>query len=228
MSTLFIGPDPSSLDGYSFDDGIPLTHLHVLAVVGVDIGTCGVVIGLLLGCIAIALRWFRSSGIDRDQVTWVVFGGLAGPTIVLTDVLVTYALTGSSQTTGLHGSLVWAAAGLMLPAGIAIAVLRHGLYDIDRVVSRTVSYALVTGILIALYVVTVTAASKLLPESSDLGVAAATLAAATAFRPVLRRVRSSVDHRFDRSAYDAVATVEEFSRGLDRRVGSGYCRIAIA
>ncbi len=221
VSTLFIGPDPASLDGYTLDGAIPLPYGHVLAVAGVAIGTYGVVIGLLLGCIVLALRWFRSLGVEREQVTWVVLGGLAGPAIVLTDVFVTLAVTGSTQTSGLHGSLVWAFAGVMLPAGIAVAVLRHGLYDIDRVVSRTVSYALVTGILIALYVITVTATSKLLPESSDLGVAAATLLAATAFQPLLRRVRRSVDHRFNRTAYDAVATVEEFSRGLDRRVELG-------
>jgi hypothetical protein len=218
-ATLFVGPDPNSLDGYPQGRGIPPPFgQDFLASLGVTIGTYGLLAGIAVGCLCLALRWFRSQGLARQQVTWVVLGGLAGPALVLVDLVITLSWTGSTQTPGLHGSLVWAAAGATLPIGIAIAVLRHGLYELDRVISRTVSYALVTGGLITIYAVTVTATSRLLPVSSSFAVAAATLAAAAAFQPLLSRVRNAVDRRFDRTSYDAAATVDAFAQELGRQV----------
>ncbi|MDQ6650201.1 MAG: hypothetical protein M3Z02_08805, partial [Actinomycetota bacterium] len=94
---------------------------------------------------------------------------------------------------------------------------RYRLYDIDRIVSRTVSYAAVTGVLIALYVGLVTAFGQLV-GSSSLSVAAATLAVAALFQPLRRRVQAGVDRRFNRARYDAAGVVEVFSQRLRHEV----------
>jgi hypothetical protein len=154
----------------------------------------GAVLALAVAVVGLAQRWWVSEGSDRRRVGWVVTGGLAGPALILGQLLLSPWLPSALD----NGSLAWAAAGTMLPLGIAVAVLRHGLYDLDQVVSRTVSYTLVTGLAVAVYVAVVALTSRLLPESSSLSVAAATLAAAAVFRPLLRRVQSSVDRRFDR------------------------------
>ena len=101
---------------------------------------------------------------------------------------------------------------------MGIAITRYRLYDIDRIISRSASYAVVTGVLVVLYAVLVTAAPRLLPVSSSFAVAGATLAAAAAFRPLLRRVRTVVDRRFDRAHYDARLTVETFGARLRDQV----------
>jgi hypothetical protein len=97
---------------------------------------------------------------------------------------------------------------------VAVAVLRHRLFDINRVLSRTTSYILVTGIVIAVYGSVVAVASWLLPASSSIAVAGATLAAAAVLRPALRRVRAVVDRRFNRRQFDSERTVNGFARRL--------------
>ena len=96
---------------------------------------------------------------------------------------------------------------------------RYRLYELDRVVSRTVSYAVVSLTLVAVYVGVVTTASGLLPDSSDgLVVAVATLAAAALFRPVLSRVQGTVDRRFNRQRYDGQMAVEQFADRMRHQV----------
>ncbi|MDH4159108.1 MAG: hypothetical protein OEV62_02525 [Actinomycetota bacterium] len=170
--------------------------------------------------ICLLLRWYRARGLERQQVGWVVIGGLAGPALVVLASVV--SAQGLNPTEGvdqwLHGSVVWGLAGAALPAGISVAVLRHRMYDIERVVSRTTAYLLVSGVVVVVYVVVVTVTSRLLPSSSSLTVALATLAAAAVFRPALVRVRDLVDRRFDRSRYDSHRTADEFARRLRAEV----------
>jgi len=106
---------------------------------------------------------------------------------------------------------------LFLPVVIGIAVLRYRLYDIDRIVSRTVSYGLVTGILAAVFGVAVLVLSGILArfgQSDSIAVAASTLAVFAIFQPVLRRVRHRVDRRFNRARYDAERTAASFATRL--------------
>lgn len=173
-------------------------------------------LGLLAALISLGLRWHRSRGLERQQVSWVAAGGLAGPLlIVVAAQLPEGAIRRISSLDGvLHGSLVWSMAGVALPAGIAVAVLRHRLYDIDKVVSRTTSYAVVTGVVVAVYVGIVAAATSLFQLPNQISVAVATLTAAAAFRPVLVRTQAIVDRRFNRSRYDAETTVQSFAHRL--------------
>jgi hypothetical protein len=97
---------------------------------------------------------------------------------------------------------------------IGIAVLRYRLYDIDRVISRTVAYAIVTGLLVGIYAGLVLLATQVLRVHTPVAVAAATLAAAALFSPVRRRVQRAVDRRFNRARYDADQTVAAFAARL--------------
>jgi hypothetical protein len=98
-----------------------------------------------------------------------------------------------------------------LAASIGLAIVRYRLYDIDRLISRTLAYATVTGLLVGVYVGLVTLATRVLPFSSPLGVAASTLVAVALFTPLRRRVQRLVDRRFNRARYDAEATVAAFA-----------------
>jgi len=94
---------------------------------------------------------------------------------------------------------------------IGVGILRYRLYDIDRIISRTLAYALVTGLLVGVYAGLVLLATEALRLSSSVSVAAATLAAAALFNPVRRRVQRAVDRRFNRARYDADRTIAAFS-----------------
>jgi hypothetical protein len=97
---------------------------------------------------------------------------------------------------------------------IGIGILKYRLYDIDRIISRTLAYALVTGLLVGVYAGLVLLATQVLRFSSPVAVAASTLAAAALFNPVRRRVQHAVDRRFNRARYDADAAVEAFAAHL--------------
>ncbi len=97
---------------------------------------------------------------------------------------------------------------------IGVAILKYRLYDIDRIISRTLAYALVTGLLVGVYAGLVLLATQVLGFASTWAVAASTLAAAALFTPVRRRVQRIVDRRFNRARYDADTLVAAFSDRL--------------
>ena len=105
-----------------------------------------------------------------------------------------------------------------LPIALGIGILKYRLYEIDRIISRTLAYAIVTGLLVGVYVGLVLLATQVLRFSSPVAVAASTLAAAALFNPLRRRVQRVVDRRFNRAHYDAEASVAAFA-GLLPRVG---------
>ncbi len=179
------------------------------AVVQAVWGVTGVLI--LVGCVARQLvNWRRSSGERRQQLKWLASGGAV--TVVC---LVVALLTGGSTTPAVllisNLALIGVAA---LPVSIGVAILRYRLYDIDRIISRTLGYALVTGLLVGVYAGLVLLATQVLRFSSTWAVAASTLAAAALFSPVRRRVQRVVDRRFNRARYDADQTVAEFADRL--------------
>jgi hypothetical protein len=102
----------------------------------------------------------------------------------------------------------------LIPAAVGIAILKYRLYDIDRLISRTVSYAIVTGLLAGLYVGLVLLATEVLSITSPVAVAASTLAVAALFSPLRRRVQQAVDRRFNRIRYDADQIVAAFAARL--------------
>jgi hypothetical protein len=105
-----------------------------------------------------------------------------------------------------------------MPAAIAVAVLRYRLWDLDRLVSRTVTYGLVTALLVVPYLLILPVATRLAQGSGNLTVAGATLAAVALFQPLRRRVQELVDRRFNRARYDAARTVAGFATRLRDQV----------
>jgi len=108
----------------------------------------------------------------------------------------------------------------LIPITIGVAVLRYRLYDIDRIISRTLAYGLVSTILIGAYLLAVLALQSVLPlrDDSPAIVAASTLAVVAAFGPLRTRVQTLVDKRFNRSRYNAQVTIDEFSKRLRAQI----------
>jgi len=105
-----------------------------------------------------------------------------------------------------------------LPVSIGVGILKYHLYDIDRIISRTLTYAIVTGLLISVYAGAVLLATRVLPFHTPVAVAGATLLAAALFNPLRRRVQRAVDHRFNRARYDADKTIAAFAARLQDAV----------
>ena len=105
-----------------------------------------------------------------------------------------------------------------LPVSVTVAVLRYRLWELDRLISRTLTYTLVTALLAAFYLLVVVTVTRLAQDAGSLAVAAATLTAAAAFAPLRRRVQDRVDRRFNRRRYDAARTVEAFAVRLRDQV----------
>ena len=101
-----------------------------------------------------------------------------------------------------------------LPVAMGVGILRHRLYEIDRLISRTLSYAILTGLLVGTFIGLVALTTNTLAISGRVGVAASTLAAAALFNPLRKRIQHLVDRRFNRARYDAEATVAAFTARL--------------
>lgn len=179
-------------------------------------------VGLLCGLAAVysvVARTWRSRGVERLQMRLFAFAILL--------VVLSVALSAVLPTFGdsWAGGVLFAAALGGIPIACGTAILRYHLYDIDRVIGRTTSYALLTAVLLIVYAGVVTSVGRLLPNSSDsLAVAAATLAAAAVFRPVLGWARRIVSRRFNREQYDAELVVERFAVRLRTEVESTEIR----
>lgn len=173
----------------------------------------------ILACaVALVLRFRRSQGVERLQLKWLATAGalVAGGYLVLMFTSAYAQVTHAGPPPRWMGVVedTYFVSLVLIPVAIGVAVLKHGLYEIDRLISRTVSYGVITGTLLAVYVGLVTAASRFTASGSSLTVAASTLAVAALFQPLRRRVQTTVDRRFNRSRYDASRTVESFSARL--------------
>ena len=156
----------------------------------------------------------RSSGERRQQLKWLL-GGLAAVPVGLVLAIALGHAPGFWRTVG---NVVALAVFLAVPVSMGVAILKYRLYDIDRVLSRTLAYAIVTGLLIGVYAGLVLLAQQVFRFSSPVAVAASTLAAAALFNPVRRRVQHAVDRRFNRARYDADQTVTDFAARLQDAV----------
>src|SRR5215213_4177658 len=154
-------------------------------------------LAVLVDVASLVMRFRRARGVERQQLRWVAMAaGLLAAAVVVT---VIGALTGHSAvlewTSGLFVAL--------LPVATGAAILRYRLYDLDRIISRTLAYGLLTVLLGGGYAVVVLGLGQLLGRDSSLAVAGATLAVAALFQPARRRVQQAVDRRFNRRRYDA-------------------------
>jgi len=153
----------------------------------------------------------------RQQLAWLGYVGALTVTWILAMGLSAWLLPAAFDNSWL-GELLWGLVVITPVAGIpvacVVAVLKYRLYDLGRIVSRTVSYAIVTGLLVGVYAGLVLLATGLTGRTSPVAVAGATLAAAALFGPLRSRVQRRVDHRFNRARYDAERMLAAFAARL--------------
>jgi hypothetical protein len=171
--------------------------------------------GLVLAAMsALVLRFRRAGAVERRQLTWFLYATVLNGLFLALDTV-------NLIPDRLFFAAVSAAAFALLPLAVGVAVLRYRLYEIDRIVSRTVSYGLLSALLVGLYLLVVTLLRPLLEPftgNSTLAVAGSTLAVAALFNPARRRLQSVVDRRFDRARYDAIRAVDAFTARLRDQV----------
>jgi hypothetical protein len=177
-------------------------------------GALLVLAGLLVGAGSLLLRLRHARGLERLQLRWLAVGA------ALTAAALLVALT-ALVVEDSDGVVFQAALGLciaLLPLATGAAILRYRLYDLDRIISRTVAYGLLTALLGGSYALVALGLGQLLGHNSSLVVAAATLAVAALFQPARRRIQRLVDRRFNRGRHDAATTIAAFSTRLRDQV----------
>jgi hypothetical protein len=211
-------PGPMSSGGGVFTNPVGVAALTWAP--GDDVMAGIIPVLFLAAVLNVVARYRRARGVERAQLKWfLAAAGAVGASIPIMSVLEVAGLAVPKTT-----EAVMVAALLLVPLAIGIAVLRYGLYEIDRIVSRSLAYAVVTGVLVATYAGTVMVLGRVLApvtRQSDVAVAASTLLVAALFQPVRLRVQSVVDRRFNRARYDAQRTVESFAARLRDEVDLG-------
>jgi hypothetical protein len=188
-------------------------------------GAAGIAFVILLAAVPVfwalfvarqVLSWRRATGERRAQLKWLMAGsavtvaGLAGGVL--------FGTTSSGALATVLSNVSLAFGVFSLPVSICIGILKYHLYDIDRIISRTLAYAIVTGLLVGGYAGLVLLATRVLSFHTPVVVAASTLAAAALFNPLRRRVQRAVDRRFNRAQYDADRTIAAFAARLQDAV----------
>jgi hypothetical protein len=169
-------------------------------------------LAVLGGAASLVTRFRRARGTERQQLRWLVLAAaLTGLSMLAAGVLIAVGRV----DLGAWASVVGAA---FLPLATGAAILRYRLYDLDRIISRTVAYGLLTILLGLGYAGVVLGLGRLLPQGSSLVVAAATLALAAVFQPARRRVQAAVDRRFNRRRHDTARTIGAFNDRLRQHV----------
>jgi len=175
-----------------------------------DLVFVAIVLGWLLSVAGQAASYRRSSGERRQQLKWL----LGGLTVSLAGLAAAIALSHAAGFWHVLAYLAALAGVFAVPVSMGVAILKYRLYDIDRVISRTLGYAIITGLLAGIYAGLVLLATQVFRIHSTVAVAAATLAAAALFNPLRRQVQLRVDRRFNRARYDAGQTVAAFAARL--------------
>jgi len=171
-------------------------------------------VGFVVGTAALFSRYRHADELDRVQLRWVAFGGAVFLAVYLLTLLTSIVGIGEHSTTGRLITSISQAAFAALPIAIGYAILRHRLYDIDVVINRALVYGALTAILAATYAGSVLLLQLVLSPSSNLAIAASTLAVAGLFYPARVRVQTLVDRRFFRRKYNAQRTVDAFTSRL--------------
>jgi MFS family permease len=172
------------------------------------LGALNVVAYLSIGVIWLSfvghqvLSWRRASGESRQQLKWLACGAA---------ITLCAGLLGSALASAVAASRLLEVGVTAMPIAIGVGILKYRLYDIDRIISRTLAYTIVTGLLVGVYAGLVLLATQVLTIKSPVAVAVSTLAAVALFSPLRRRVQRAVDRRFNRARYNADQTVAAFA-----------------
>jgi len=197
------GPIGESLANNPFGiSGIP----WLASSAGESLDTIALVSALLLALVAVLVRYRRSRGAEREQLKWFVAASL------LMVLFLSLSLAdGASQPTAFDMLAVFSLS--LPPIAVGIAILRYRLYEIDRIISRTIGYVLVTGVLVLVFIGGVLGLQTILEPltaGNTVAVAASTLIVAALFQPLRRRIQRAVDRRFDRARYDGQKVIDAF------------------
>ncbi|HZD74786.1 MAG TPA: hypothetical protein VE776_13045 [Actinomycetota bacterium] len=213
--------DPGPLEPPLQAISSPLTIDALTGPLRVVSNVIGFVVGMVFvttivaGVGSLVVRFRRARGVERQQLRWVALAAALVPLAVAiaataglvggpaSDTVITYAI----------GTVTW-----LVPLALGAAVLRYRLYDLDRIISRTLAYGLLTVLLGGAYAGVVLGLGQLLGQNRSLVVAGATLALAAVFQRARRRIQGLVDRRFNRHRYDAAQTIEAFSVRLRQQV----------
>jgi hypothetical protein len=244
LGTLMIPPLPLMLLLLVFPDGrLPSRRWQFvvwLALGATGLGSLAVVLGpttyagrvtqnvawpvsllaLLATVISLFFRWRGSGGVERQQLKWLAYTGVSIAVALLGGIASGYVWGEYSYPTVLILSVAIAGLTIGIPIAIAMAMLRHHLYDIDVVINRTLVYGALTAALVAIYFGGVTATQALFrtltghEEQPQLAIVISTLVIAALFMPLRRRIQGFIDRRFYRKKYDARKTLEAFSAQL--------------
>lgn len=195
--------NPLGIEAFApFRDGVPS---YVLVVT--------LIASLAASAVSVAIRFRRSSGVERLQLKWLVSAGVIASVGYATMFIVEFPV-----------QLIWS----LIPLAIFFALRRHRLYEIDRLISRTTSYAIVIVLLSVVFAGSVFVLRSLFSSDNPSIVAASTLAIAALFNPLRRRVHHGVDRIFNRSKYDAEQVAETFERSLQTRTDLAEIRGGLA
>jgi hypothetical protein len=215
VAAAFILTQPGPLNTFPTVDN-PFAIGPPRSVAGIPVSELALSASVLIAPVfawAIVSRYRASGSIVRRQLKWFVLSMLVAMT-ALAVTLLAPLVTDKPPEIGLA---LFGFGGALIPIAIGIAILRHGLYDIDRLISRTISYALVTGVLAAVFagsVVGLSAVLGSLTNGNALAVALSTLLVAVLFGPLRRRAQAAIDRRFDRARYDGERTARAFAERL--------------
>jgi hypothetical protein len=204
-------PPPGSYQ--ALDTPFDFHTLHGALLVIDQVALAVTILAIMVAAGSLVVRFRRARRVERQQLRWVA---LAAAMAGLGAAVALPAL--ALGATGLIGSVAAQFCVAVLPVAVGAAILRYRLYDLDRIISRTLAYGLLTLLLGGGYAGLVLGLGQLLGSSSSLAVAVATLAVAAVFQPARRRVQDLVDRRFNRRRYHAAQTIQAFSARLRQQV----------
>jgi hypothetical protein len=199
------------------DNPIGIEEAAAIIALAVSMGFAFIGLLALLAAASLVIRFRRAAGVERQQLKWFAYAAA--------QLAVFFGITGVSdigdRATGVFDFLFFLSFALV-PASIGVAILRYRLYDIDRLINRTLVYGLLTALLGGVYAGSVLLLGHLVggigTEPPGWAVAGATLAVAALFQPARHRIQSAVDRRFNRRKYDAARTVDAFSARLRNEI----------
>jgi hypothetical protein len=207
----------------ALDNPLGLESLEPVTLVVLGIALPLLPLSIVASAVALVRRFRRSHGVEREQIKWLATGGALVAFLYLITMAASLAGSFEAEQPPWVSALqeVSILSFVLLPTAIGIAILRHGLFDIDVVINRTLVYGALTATLAAIYlgsVLLLQAAISPLTDQSSLAVAGSTLAVATLFRPARARIQAGVDRRFSRSRYDAALILDAFADRLRHQV----------
>jgi hypothetical protein len=181
---------------------------------------------VIAGSVSLVVRVRHASGMERQQLSWIAASFAVLMTAVVSGMVVASLVPSGEELAWIPAMVAFPT----VPVAIGIAVLRYRLYDIDRIISRTISYGVVSALLLAVYaglVLILQGPLGAVTGGDTVAVAASTLVAAALFQPIRRRTQAAVDHRFNRTRYDAERTVNALAARLRDEMDLPIVRSAV-